>query len=65
MSALFAVRLKLILGKVGVINNKVINFERSLNFNSVNTNINDFKAYVYSGMCIFKQKVLKENFKSF
>ena len=52
-------------GTVGVINNKVINFERSLNFKSVNTNINDFKAYVYSGMCIFKQKVLKENFKSF
>ena len=47
-------------GTVGVINNKVINFERSLNFKSVNTNINDFKAYVYSGMCIFKQKVLKE-----
>ena len=51
-------------GTVGVINNKVINFERSLNFNSVNTHINDFKAHVYSGMCIFNQIVLRENFKN-
>ena len=52
-------------GTVGVINNKVINFERSLNFKSVNTNIKNFKAYVYSGMSIFNQKILKENFKSY
>ena len=30
-------------GTVGVINNKVINFERSLNFNSVNTKLKTLK----------------------
>lgn len=50
-------------GTVGVINNRVINFERSLNFKSVNTNMNNFKAYVYSGMSIINRKILEENFK--
>ena len=52
-------------GTVGVVNNKVINFERNLNFKSVKTNIKDFRAYVYSGMCVFNQKILKENFKNY
>lgn len=52
-------------GTVGVINNKVINFERSLNFKSVNTRIKNFKAYVYSGMSIINQKVLREKFKNY
>ena len=52
-------------GTVGVINNKVINFERSLNFKSVNTNIKDFRAHVYSGMSIFNRKILKERFKNY
>lgn len=52
-------------GTVGVINNKVINFERCLNFKSVNTQIKNFKAYVYSGMSIINQKVLRENFKNY
>ena len=52
-------------GTVGVINNKVINFERGLNFKSVNTSIKNFKAHVYSGMSIFNKKILKENFKSY
>ena len=37
-------------GTVGVMNNKVINFRRNFNFQYVNTNIKNFKAYVYSGM---------------
>ena len=52
-------------GTLGVINNKVINFERSLNFKSVNTDTKNFKAYVYSGMAIFNLKILKENFRSY
>ena len=52
-------------GTVGVINNKVINFERGLNFKSVNTNIKNFRAHVYSGMCIFNQKILKKSFKNY
>lgn len=52
-------------GTVGVENNKVINFERNLNFKSVNTKTKNFKAYVYSGMCIFNKKILNENFKNY
>ena len=50
-------------GTVGVINKKVINFQRCLNFKSVNTNIQNFTAYVYSGMSIINKKILYENFK--
>ena len=52
-------------GTVGVIDNRVVNFERSLSFKSVNNNIKNFKAYVYSGMAIFNLKILKENFKNY
>lgn len=52
-------------GTVGVVNNKVVNFERSLNFKSVNTQKKNFKAYVYSGICIFNKKILNENFKNY
>ena len=52
-------------GTVGLKNNKVINFERSLNFKSVNTQIKGFKGYVYSGMSIINQKILRENFKNY
>ncbi|WP_440677298.1 nucleotidyltransferase family protein [Candidatus Pelagibacter sp. HIMB1587] len=51
-------------GTVGVINNKVVNFERNLNFNSVNIKMKNFKGYVYSGMCIFNKRILMENFKN-
>ena len=44
-------------------NNKVINFKRNFNFKYVNTNIKNFKAYVYSGMSIMNKKILNENFK--
>ena len=50
-------------GTVGVINNKVINFQRSLSFKSVNTKIENFSAHVYSGMSIVNRIILKENFK--
>ena len=52
-------------GTVGVVNNKVVNFERSLNFKSVNNKIKDFRGYVYSGMSIFSKKILRENFKNY
>ncbi len=52
-------------GTVGVMNNKVINFKRNFNFKYVNTNIKNFKAYVYSGMSIMNKKILNENFKNF
>ena len=50
---------------MGVVNNKVVNFERSLNFKSVITKTKDFRGYVYSGMSIFSQKILRENFKNY
>lgn len=52
-------------GTVGVINNKIINFERNLIFNSVNTKTKNFSAHVYSGMSIINKKILKENFKQY
>lgn len=52
-------------GTIGVLNKKVINFERSLNFVSVNTSLRNFKAHVYSGMAIINKKILKENFKNY
>ncbi len=50
-------------GTIGVMNKKVINFQRNLNFRSVNTNIKNFTAYVYSGMSIINKIILDENFK--
>ncbi len=50
-------------GTVGMINKKVINFQRNLAFKSVNTNIKNFTAHVYSGMSIMNKKILKEDFK--
>ena len=50
-------------GTVGVINNKVVNFERNLNFNSVNIKMRNFKGYVYSGCAYlikeFSWRILK------
>ena len=42
---------------------QVINFQRNLNFRSVNTNIKNFTAYVYSGMSIINKIILDENSK--
>jgi glucose-1-phosphate cytidylyltransferase len=53
-------------GTVGVLNNKIINFERNITFNSVKTRKNSmFTAYVYSGMSIMSKSILKLNFKHF
>ena len=53
-------------GTVGIINNKIINFERNITFNSVKTKKNSkFTAYVYSGMSIMNKNLLKINFKNF
>ncbi len=49
-------------GTVGTRNGKIINFERSLYFNSVNTKNKNFKGNVYSGMAIINKKILKEKF---
>lgn len=52
-------------GTIGVIKKKVVNFQRGLEFYSVNTSNRNFKSYVYSGMSIFNKKVLDEKFKNY
>ena len=53
-------------GTVGVINKKVVNFERNITFNSVQTKKNSkLTAYVYSGMSIMNKNILNLNFKNF
>ena len=51
-------------GTIGMINNKIVSFDRNIIFNSVNTkNKKNFRAFIYSGMSILNIKVLSENFK--
>lgn len=53
-------------GTIGILNKKIINFERNITFNSVKTRKNSmFTAYVYSGMSIMSKRLLKINFKNF
>ena len=53
-------------GTVGMLNNKIVNFERNITFNSVKVRGKpQFTAYVYSGMIIMNKKVLNINFKNF
>ncbi len=52
-------------GTVGVIKNKVVNFQRGLDFSSVSTGNSKLKSYVYSGMSIINKKVLAEKFKNY
>ena len=53
-------------GTVGILNKKIISFDRNITFNSVNTKKNEkLKAYVYSGMCIMNRNLLKMNFEKF
>lgn len=53
-------------GTIGILNNKIINFERNIKFNSVKVRGKpNFTAYVYSGMSILKKKILNLNFKDF
>ena len=53
-------------GTIGILNKKIINFERNITFNSVKTRKNSmFTAYVYSGMSIMSKRLLKMNFKNY
>ena len=53
-------------GTVGVIDKKVVKFERNITFNSVKTKKNSkLTAYVYSGMSIINKDILDMNFKNF
>lgn len=53
-------------GTIGVVGNKVINFERNVTFNAIlKSNLKNFKGYLYSGISIINSKLLKFNFKNF
>jgi len=53
-------------GTIGILNNKIVNFQRDIIFNSVKIrNKPEFTAYVYSGMSILNKKLLKINFKTY
>lgn len=57
---------KLNFGVVGKIKNKIVSFERDIDFNSVRkNNNNNFLGYIYSGISIINKKILKINFKNF
>ena len=57
---------KLNFGVVGKIKNKIVSFERDIDFNSVRkNNNNNFLGYIYSGISIIDKKILKINFKNF
>ncbi len=57
---------KLNFGIVGKIKNKIVSFERDIDFNSVRKKNNkSFLGYVYSGISIINKKILKINFKNF
>tara|TARA_A100001011_G_scaffold389449_1_gene470958 strand:+ start:536 stop:1300 length:765 start_codon:yes stop_codon:yes gene_type:complete len=53
-------------GTIGVMNNKIVNFERNIIFDAVKSRANpNFTAYVYSGMAIINKKLLDFNFKNY
>ena len=53
-------------GIVGKVNNRVVSFERDIEFNSVKTkNKKNFFGYVYSGISILNSSLLKKKFKNF
>jgi glucose-1-phosphate cytidylyltransferase len=57
---------KLNLGIVGKIKNKIVSFERDIDFVSVKKKYsNSFAGYVYSGISIINTKILRLNFKNF
>ena len=43
----------------------MVNFQRGLDFNSVNTGNSNLISFVYSGMSIINKKVLNEKFKNY
>tara|TARA_E500000178_G_scaffold86561_1_gene85182 strand:+ start:3704 stop:4486 length:783 start_codon:yes stop_codon:yes gene_type:complete len=51
-------------GTVGIINNKIISFNRNIIFDSVNIkNKKNFKAFIYSGMSVMNINILNRNYK--
>ena len=53
-------------GTVGIINGRIVNFEREINFNAVKVkNKPNFLGNIYSGMSIMNKSILLTNFKKF
>ena len=53
-------------GTIGLVNNRIVSFDRNLTFDSVNVKgKKNFLAYVYSGMSIISKDLLKLNFKNY
>ena len=53
-------------GTVGIINNKIVSFDRNITFNSVKVRGNkNLLAYIYSGMSIMNKNILKLDFKKY
>tara|TARA_B100001248_G_C27384078_1_gene458673 strand:+ start:222 stop:998 length:777 start_codon:yes stop_codon:yes gene_type:complete len=52
-------------GTIGIINKRIVNFDRNITFNSVQNKSNKkIISYVYSGMSIFNKKLLSLKFKN-
>ena len=49
-------------GTIGTKKGKIVNFERSLYFDSVSSKQKTYKGHIYSGMAIINKKILKEKF---
>lgn len=57
---------KLNFGVVGKLKDRIVSFEREINFFSVlKRNSKKFTAYIYSGISIINKKILMSNFKNF
>ena len=53
-------------GIVGKVNNKIVSFERDIEFNSIKTNNKkNFIGFVYSGISIISSELLNNNFKNY
>ena len=53
-------------GTIGIMNNKIISFDRNIIFDSVNIkNKKRFKAFIYSGMSVININILNRKFKTF
>ena len=52
-------------GTIGIMNNKIISFDRNVIFDSVNIKKKKFKAFIYSGMSVINIKILNRKFKTF
>ena len=57
---------KLNLGIVGKIKNKIVSFDRDIDFYSIKKkNYNNFTGYIYSGISIINTKILRLSFRNF